>query len=200
MTEVGVERRKNCIIVINRQVQEFFVAKNINKELGSKPDRQIARDWLSQKAQKSKETAGTTVNLHHPTFKDSTLGIGTVNGRTFNARPSSNMSQNKADNYGQEKINEFFSFSRNITHENNNLDYEDEISVPSREQETYHHNYIEDSEYFDKLTNRVDLNYIGREDDFGSPRPKSESIPTVNSWDLISYFYCIIYYLLFYTK
>nr|CAG8572310.1 4133_t:CDS:2 [Entrophospora candida] len=32
----------------------------------------------------SKETAGTSIHLHHPTFKDSSLGIGMVNGGTFN--------------------------------------------------------------------------------------------------------------------
>ena len=65
------------------------------------------------------------------------------------------------------------------------MDYEDEISVPSspsKEQETYHHNYVEDPEYFNKLIDSVDLTYIGGEDDLALPRPKSE-IPAVNSWD-----------------
>ncbi|CAI2191560.1 12549_t:CDS:2, partial [Funneliformis geosporum] len=57
-----------------------------------------------------------------------------------------------------------------------------ETKCPSKEQETYHHNYIEDPEYFDKLIDSVDLTYIGGEDDLASPRPKSE-IPVVNSWD-----------------
>ncbi|GBB91309.1 hypothetical protein RclHR1_01850019 [Rhizophagus clarus] len=103
------------------------------------------------------------------------------------------MSRNKVDNlftfylnnYGQKKIDEFFSFFRDITHENKDFDYDDEIFVPpspSKEQETYHHNYIEDSEYFDKLIDRVDLIYIGRENDLASPRPKSE-IPAVYGWD-----------------
>ena len=48
--------------------------------------------------------------------------------------------------------------------------------------QTYHHNYIEDSEYFDKLIDNLDLSYIGGEDDFVSPRPKSD-IPVVKSWD-----------------
>ncbi|PKY46208.1 hypothetical protein RhiirA4_461027 [Rhizophagus irregularis] len=74
------------------------------------------------------------------------------------------------DNYGKKKIDEIFSFFCDITHENNNSDYEDEIFVPSspsKEQEIYHHNYIEDPE---------------GENDLTPPRPKSE-IPVVNSWD-----------------
>ncbi|CAG8625709.1 3276_t:CDS:2, partial [Ambispora gerdemannii] len=51
-------------------------------DLDTRPDRQLARDWQSRK---SKETAGTSVHLHYPTFKGSSLGIGTVNGGTFNA-------------------------------------------------------------------------------------------------------------------
>ena len=43
------------------------------------------------------------------------------------------------------------------------MDYEDEISVsssPSKEQETYHHNYIEDPEYFDKLIEALRVRLI----------------------------------------
>ncbi|CAG8554576.1 11865_t:CDS:2 [Rhizophagus irregularis] len=60
-----------------------------------------------------------------------------------------------------------------------------EISVPSspsKEQEIFHHNYIEDPEYFEKLIDNVDLTYIRGEDDLTPPRPKSE-FPVVNSWD-----------------
>ncbi|UZN99787.1 uncharacterized protein OCT59_001053 [Rhizophagus irregularis] len=61
----------------------------------------------------------------------------------------------------------------------------EEISVPSspsKEQEIFHHNYIEDPEYFEKLIDNVDLTYIRGEDDLTPPRPKSE-FPVVNSWD-----------------
>ena len=76
-----------------------------------------------------------------------------------------------------EKINEFFScdITPSQFHDNDNMDYENEISVlssPSKEQE----NYIKDPEYFDKLIDSVDLTYIGGEDDLASLRPKSEII------------------------
>ncbi|CAB5189734.1 unnamed protein product [Rhizophagus irregularis] len=50
----------------------------------------------------------------------------------------------------------------------------EEISVPSspsKEQEIFHHNYIEDPEYFEKLIDNVDLTYIRGEDDLTIPSP-----------------------------
>ncbi|CAB4402697.1 unnamed protein product [Rhizophagus irregularis] len=61
-------------------------------------------------------------------------------------------------------------FTNDGTNNVKQSDYEDEIFVPSspsKEQEIYHHNYIEDPE---------------GENDLTPPRPKSE-IPVVNSWD-----------------
>ncbi|CAB5210390.1 unnamed protein product [Rhizophagus irregularis] len=50
---------------------------------------------------------------------------GLVEGGTFNAG-SNSMSQNKVDNYGQKKIDEYFSFSRHRKRQNEN-DYEEEL-------------------------------------------------------------------------
>ncbi|GET53530.1 hypothetical protein GLOIN_2v454155 [Rhizophagus irregularis DAOM 181602=DAOM 197198] len=142
---------------------------------GFRPDRRISRDWLSQK---SKETTGTSIHLHQPTFKDSSLGIGTVNGGTFNAGLSSSMSRNKADNYGQKKIKEFF--PRDITpsqlHEDDNVDHENGKSAPRDD-------YVKDSEYFDKLVDNVDLSYVGGEEEEPAPPHSKSGIPVEKTWD-----------------
>ncbi|CAG8491121.1 3305_t:CDS:2, partial [Cetraspora pellucida] len=171
---------------------------------GSRPDRQIARDWQSQKAQKSKETAGTSINLHNPTFTDSSLGIGTVNGGTFNAGPSSNMSRNKAnDNVASKQtINEYFSVippSRPsnvsvplqqsmppeiqedtcyVTSDNNDNEDTNDDDYISDNKSTY----TKDPNYFDTLIDNVDLSYIGREEE-PIHEPLTSTISVVNSWD-----------------
>ena len=88
------------------------------------------------------------------------------------------------DNYGQKKINEFF--SHNITpsqlHENDNTDYVGEKSAPSSPPQDIQDDYVKDPEYFDKLVDDVDLTYIGGEEEPTPPPPKSR-IPVEKSWD-----------------
>ncbi|CAG8546339.1 9778_t:CDS:2 [Acaulospora morrowiae] len=49
------------------------------------------------------ETAGASIYLHNPIFKGSSLGIGTINGGTFNAESQKSKKRNREDDYDYEK-------------------------------------------------------------------------------------------------
>ncbi|CAB4489561.1 unnamed protein product [Rhizophagus irregularis] len=90
--------------------------------LDTRPDRALARKWDSDRSHNQ-------FHIHQPTFTNggtNNVNIsGLVEGGTFNAG-SNSMSQNKVDNYGQKKIDEYFSFSRHRKRQNEN-DYEEEL-------------------------------------------------------------------------
>ncbi|CAG8661512.1 9933_t:CDS:2, partial [Ambispora gerdemannii] len=77
-----------------------YLHSRLKVDLGTRPDRQLARDWQSRK---SKETAGPSVHLHYPTFKGSSLGIGTVNGGTFNAGLSASKKRDQEEDDSEER-------------------------------------------------------------------------------------------------
>ncbi|CAI2192164.1 15963_t:CDS:2, partial [Funneliformis geosporum] len=95
--------------------------------------------------------------------------IGTLNGRIFNAGPSSNMTRNKA-----KKINEYFfhDIIPSQPHENVNTGHENEKSTLSSPSQDEQENYIGNPEYFDKLIDNVDLSYIGGEEEPVPSPPK----------------------------
>ncbi|PKC55230.1 hypothetical protein RhiirA1_446886 [Rhizophagus irregularis] len=91
-------------------------------KMDTRPDRALARKWDSDRSHNQ-------FHIHQPTFTNggtNNVNIsGLVEGGTFNAG-SNSMSQNKVDNYGQKKIDEYFSFSRHRKRQNEN-DYEEEL-------------------------------------------------------------------------
>ncbi|CAJ0826060.1 8684_t:CDS:2, partial [Entrophospora sp. SA101] len=67
----------------------------------------ITKNDIGNRCKKARElhdhykqaNCGTSIHLHHPTFKDSSLGIGMVNGGTFNTDLSPKQDQESDDDF-----------------------------------------------------------------------------------------------------
>ncbi|CAG8668754.1 4036_t:CDS:2, partial [Ambispora gerdemannii] len=57
---------KISVIQVSKSSHEASAGAQMTSKIGTRPDRQLSRDWQSRK---SKETAATSVHLHYPTFK-----------------------------------------------------------------------------------------------------------------------------------